>query len=38
MFKNIVIIDDDQEIVDLLTEYLINHNFNVLGFVSKKFI
>ena len=32
MFKNIVIIDDDQEIIDLLTEYLINHNFSVFGF------
>ena len=32
MFKNIVLIDDDQEIVDLLDEYLRNHNFNVFGF------
>ena len=32
MFKNIVIIDDDQEIIDLLNEYLTNHNFNVFGF------
>lgn len=32
MFKNIVIIDDDQEIIDLLTEYLTNHNFRVLGY------
>ena len=32
MFKNIVIIDDDQEIIDLLNEYLSNHNFNVFGF------
>ena len=32
MFKNIVIIDDDQEIIALLTEYLTNHNFNVFGF------
>ena len=32
MFKNIVIVDDDQEIIDLLNEYLTNHNFNVFGF------
>ena len=32
MLKNIVIIDDDQEIVALLTEYLTNHNFIVFGF------
>ena len=32
MFKNIVIIDDDQEIIDLLNEYLTNYNFNVTGF------
>ena len=34
MFKNIVIIDDDQEIIDLLMEYLTDHNFNVVGFHS----
>ena len=34
MFKNIVIIDDDQEIIDLLEEYLTNHNFKVVGFNS----
>jgi len=32
MFKNIMLIDDDQEILDLLSEYLQDHNFKTISF------
>jgi len=32
MFKNIMLIDDDQEILDLLSEYLQDHNFKTTSF------
>ena len=32
MFKNIMLIDDDQEILDLLSEYLQDHSFKTTGF------
>tara|TARA_Y100000739_G_C20578798_1_gene451736 strand:+ start:195 stop:890 length:696 start_codon:yes stop_codon:yes gene_type:complete len=32
MFKNIMLIDDDQEILELLSEYLRDHNFKTTSF------